>query len=366
MRTILFYINAIHDGGAERVILQIAKHFALYGNRVILVTSFVDKNFEYPVPKMVERLSIEQEEIRQGKFARNFSRIMALRAICKREKPDVLVSFMCEPNFRALLATIGLPVKNIVSVRNDPNKEYRGKVGRFVGKYIMPMADGCVFQTEDAKAWFCKDLQNRSVIIPNAVKEEFFVTQRTPIKHRIVNCGRLSAQKNHKLLIEAFAKIADKILDAELHIYGEGVLHDTLQKLINELNLTNRVFLKGQSSNVPVVLSKADVFVLSSDYEGMPNALMEALAVGVPCISTDCPCGGPKMLIKNGRNGFLVPVGNAKVMADAMERMLGDSELRKNLGVVAKESAERFKSEVIFKEWEEYLEMVVNDRKFRV
>ena len=133
MKKIMFYINAIHDGGAERVMINLTKYFSEAGYDTVLVTSFRDK-WEYTVPEHVKRLSLENTEIKQSRWRRNLSRIYKLRQLCKKEKPDILVSFMAEPNFRALLATIGLPTKNLVSVRNDPEVEYGGKIGRLIGK----------------------------------------------------------------------------------------------------------------------------------------------------------------------------------------------------------------------------------------
>ena len=119
--------------------------------------------------KKIKRYSLEKTEIKQSKVKRNISRILKLRRLCKKEKPDVLIAFMGEPNFRAIVATIGLSVRTVVSVRNDPNREYAGLIMKFVGKYLLPMADGCVFQTEDAKQWFPVRMQRKSTIIFNAV-----------------------------------------------------------------------------------------------------------------------------------------------------------------------------------------------------
>jgi glycosyltransferase involved in cell wall biosynthesis len=356
-KTLMFYINAIHDGGAERVIIQLAHHFAEVGYRSILVTSFVDIN-EYPVPDNVERISIEQEQIMQSKLKRNVSRIVALRKLCKKYKPAALISFMAEPNFRALVATVGLPVKNIVSVRNDPNREYGGNLGGFVGKHMIPHADGCVFQTEEAKGWFPKDFQKKSAVIMNDVDKVFFETERIGGSH-IVTLGRLSLQKNQKLLINAYSKIAQKYPETDLLIYGIGALKDELEEQIRALGLNNRVQLMGLTNDAPTILSNAGYFLLSSDYEGMPNALMEALAVGVPCISTDCPCGGPRMLINNGKNGLLIPVGDENKLVEALECVLSNKEYAERLGKNAKNEAYKYRTEKVFEQWKNYIEKII-------
>ena len=170
----------------------------------------------------VKRITLEEQEIKQSRLMRNLSRISKLRKICEEEKPNILVSFMEEPNFRAILATRGLPVKTLISVRNDPNKEYAGRLGTFVGKALLPMADGCVFQTREAQAWFPEKLQKKSKIIYNAVKEDFYHIERKPNHEEIVTCGRLTEQKNHAMLIAAFAEVAKQRPNATLRIYGEG------------------------------------------------------------------------------------------------------------------------------------------------
>jgi glycosyltransferase involved in cell wall biosynthesis len=359
MDTLLFYINAINGGGAERVILQLAHHFADEGYRSVLVTSFVDEGKEYEVPDNVTRISIEQEEIKQSRLKRNISRIRALRRIVKKEKPAAVISFMAEPNFRALIATIGLKTKRIISVRNDPNREYSGRVGRFVGTHILPKADGCVFQTDDAKAWFPDKLQKKSRVILNDVKEEFFDIQREQTRN-VISVGRLSKQKNHALLISAYASIADKHPDQNLLIYGAGALEAQLRQQITNLDLKERAFLMGPTSDVGEALSNARVFVLSSDYEGMPNCLMEALAAGVPCISTDCPCGGPRALIKDGENGLLVPIKDKEALANAIDKLLSDFDYAETIGKNAKESASQFHPERIFYQWKAYVEDVID------
>ena len=353
---LLFYINAIHEGGAERVMVNLAKQFTEVGYDVILVTSFSD-SWEYQISPLVHRISMEAVEIKQNRLARNVRRISKLRDICRKEKPDVLISFMQEPNFRALLASIGLPLKTIVSVRNDPAREYAGKIGRFVGKVLLPMADGCVFQTEQAKAWFPVRLQKKSAIIMNEVSETFFDTVRENVAN-VVTVGRLNKQKNHELLLRAFSRISAKHPSEKLLIYGEGDQRALLAETIASLGLEGRVVLMGSTSQVAKALSEARIFVLSSDYEGMPNALMEALAVGVPSISTDCPCGGPQMLIEHEKNGLLVPVGDEVALAAAMDKLLSNKEYAEALGAAARESAKRYTPREIFEEWRAYVENI--------
>lgn len=358
METLLFYINAINGGGAERVILQLAHHFSNEGYRSVLVTSFVDEGKEYVVPDGVIRLSMEQDEIKQSKLRRNISRIKKLREICKKERPVAVISFMAEPNFRSIIATIGLKTKRIVSVRNDPQKEYAGKLGWIVGKLVLPHADGCVFQTEDAKAWFPIKLQKKSSVITNDVKEEFFAIHRS-LTQDVVSVGRLSKQKNHALLISAFACVAERFPKQKLLLYGAGQLENDLREQIASLGMEDRILLMGATDDVAGVLKQARVFVLSSDYEGMPNCLMEALAAGVPCISTDCPCGGPRMLITHGENGLLVPVRDQNAMASAIEKLLSETEFADMLGNAAKARAEEYYPDKVFAKWKKYVEEVI-------
>jgi glycosyltransferase involved in cell wall biosynthesis len=183
-------------------------------------------------------------------------------------------------------------------------------------KYLYKKADGFVFQTEDAAKYFEGIIKCDSKIIPNPINPKFI---KEPYKgereKNIVTVGRLESQKNQKMLIEAFGKIESKYPEYSLLIYGDGSKKEELQDLIKEKGLENKVILKGKIDDVENVIDKAKMFVLSSDYEGMPNALMEAMALGLPCISTDCPCGGPRYLMENGKSGLLVPVGNSDAMA---------------------------------------------------
>ena len=331
-KTLMFYINAIHDGGAERVMLQLAKRFAGAGYRCVLVTSFVD-SWEYPVPEGVERISMEREQIEQSRLKRNLSRIKALRKLIKKYRPRAIISVMAEPNFRSVLASAFLPVKTIVSVRNDPEREYAGRLGR---------------------------LEKRAAVIMNQVDGAFFVRGEAKPEGYVMTAGRLTAQKNQAMLIRAFASIAGKV-EQELRIYGEGELRKELEELIASLGMEKRIKLMGASDNMPKVLAGAGLFVLPSDYEGMPNALLEAMASGLCCIATACPCGGPEAVIEEGANGRLVPVGDEQALRDTMLELLRDEDKRSKMGAKARRKAESFRPEAIFEQWRQYVESVMGN-----
>lgn len=354
---LLFYINAIHQGGAERVIVNLANQFAEKGDEVTLVTSFEDY-WEYPVSDKVTRYSFEQRDFEKEGFLRqNIKWTLKLRNTIKKYNPEVVISFMAEPNFRTILASAGLRVKTIISVRNDPDKEYPNFVYRMLAKILYLFSDGIVFQTEDAKKWFSSSIQRKSRIIYNQVDRKFYGCLNDGESKAIITCGRLVEQKNQTMLIEAFSRIAD-IVEENLYIYGEGELRAKLEKQIKDKKLEDRVFLPGDIKNVETILSKAALFVLPSDYEGMPNALMEAMAVGVPCISTDCPCGGPMMLFHNDAE-FLVPVGNVEEMAEKMKNLLLDREKREENGKKMKAYSQYFTPERIFRNWIEYVDEII-------
>lgn len=346
---VLFYINVLGGGGAERVICNLATAFSEHGHESIIVTSFpVDD--EYSIGHRVKRLCLFSKKLNRSFLKRNYRLTKELRKLIKLEQPDIVVAFMAEPNFRAIIASLGLKNKVLVSVRNDPSREYPDSVKRVLAKKLYTLADGVVFQTEDAKKWFPCKIQKNSQIIYNQVDEIFYNVPPVQKRCNIVTMGRLTAQKNHKMLIRAFASIADQISD-NLIIYGEGELRGELEALVTELHMENRIFLPGVISNVVGTIASAKLFVLSSDYEGMPNALLEAMAMGIPCISTDCPCGGPRMLFGELLADRLCACGDEKELGNKIVKLILQSANGEN----EKKISEQFRPERIFRKWEEYI-----------
>ncbi|MDU2201794.1 MAG: glycosyltransferase [Anaerococcus hydrogenalis] len=361
-KKIYFYISNLAKGGAERVCINLAEYLYSSGYEVAIITSYKSK-IEYNLSSKINRIVLNETYYSGNIIYRNLILIKKLRQIIKNDKPDTIISFMAESNFRLLLSTIGLYTKRIVSVRNDPDKEYKGIIGRIVGKLILPTADGCVFQTEQAKNWFPKKLRDKSAVIKNPVREEVFQIVRNPIYGRIINIGRLEDQKNHKMLINAYEIVLNKYPNSKLLIYGEGSLRNELVKIIDHKGLNENIELCGYFDDIDSTLSKADIFILSSDYEGLPNSLMEALSSGVPCISTDCPCGGPRSLIENGVNGMLVPIKDEIKLSEAIIDLLSNKSKKESFSKKAKEMSKSYKTSIINNEWKEYIDLVVNNSK---
>lgn len=354
---VLFYISTIRGGGAARVMVNLANGFLQKNHKICFVTNFPDVH-EYVLADGVKRINIENTENRGNVLSKNISRVNKLREIIKKEEPDICVAFMRENNFRLALATKGLKTKTIVSIRNDPKKEYRQKGSKQIANILYRWVDGIVFQTEDAKAFFPEAIRNKSAIIFNQVEDKFF-NQSSKTGEYILASGRLTEAKNYPMMLRAFKKVLGEFPDEELRIFGDGVLEEKLKRDAKELQIENHVRFMGFSNDMSENYLKSKFLVLTSDYEGMPNAVLEALASSIPVISTDCPCGGPKMVIHDGENGFLIPVGDDEACAEKMIYLLRNPAVLSNMKNKAFESSEKFRSDVVLDTWINYMNSIL-------
>ena len=363
---IVFHLNSLGRGGAERVVSILSKEFASLGHDVTIATEWVSDN-EYTISENVKRVNVglTSEDESRSRLSKIIKRYTNLREFAKKEKPDVLISFCNKANFRATVALLGLDVKLITSVRNDPQRDYAPY--KLSTSIMKKRADGCVFQTPDAMDYFGSDFAKKSVIILNPLSEIFakekdfrYGSFDTNTK-TIVTAGRISYQKNHILLVKAFNSIKDDAPEAVLKIFGDtqdSEVKKELEEFIKANDLEERVFLMGLSDRVIEELKKAYMFVLSSDYEGLPNALIEAMSLGLPCISTDCPCGGSRELIEQGINGILTPVGDIEALADAMLKLIQDQDEAQKLASEASKIKNELQPEVIAQKWLEFIDKV--------
>lgn len=361
MKTLLFYISNISKGGAQRVITTLSNHFSEQ-YQVILLTTTVGEG-TYPLSPNITLLSLDlaAEDIQANKLTKNLKRNIRLKQIIQTYQPSAIITFLEREILRVLYLKPQLSVPVIISFRNDPNVDYSSWLQRFAIMRLIKRADGIVFQTPDAKQFFTGHYASKDIIIPNPIHPTFLKERAIGSRDaRIVTVGKLFPQKNHALLIRSFAQIASEFPEHTLEIYGEGELRNSLQQLIDSLGLQTRIYLKGVRNDIEKVLEQAALFVLSSDYEGVSNALMEAMALGLPVISTDCPCGGSAMLIRHGVNGLLVPVGDEGALVGSMRSMVKDPLYAEALGTEARKIRHEVDPQVVFASWEAFIHDVVS------
>lgn len=360
MKKIALFISSLQKGGSERVMANLAEYF--YGKQydVVLVTQY-KQDVEYEINPNIRRVYSEPsaDKLTQNRIHNFYMRFSTLRSIWKTEKPDVILAFLGKNNLMAIATSRFLPNKVVVSVRGEPTMEYPTKVMQKIAKTVFAFADGIVLQTNVAKAFFPENVQKKSVILPNPLNTDF-------VKHRyegeredfIVTVGRLDENKNQAMMIHGFAKIADEFPTVKLVIYGEGNKREELERLVKEKGLEERILLPGYITDVVSYIERAKCFLLTSNTEGMPNSIMEAMALGIPVIATDCPCGGAATLIQSGENGILIPVGDAYALADALRKVLTDREFAQKLSDRAYESSQMFHPAKVNRIWEKYLHTV--------
>lgn len=325
---IVIVTNSLSLGGAERISILLSEWMSSKGIEVALVTLKKDREKGYELNPNINRIAINQHVDKPS----TFNTILKLRKALNEYKPSLVIVMGVPLCIYTIPAIFGLGIPVIVSERNDPANFAGKKTTKIISRLLMYKAKGYVFQTEDAMKYYSKRIQNKATVIPNPITvENMPIPYYGQRKKRIVTAGRLVPQKNHELLINAFSKIVKHHPDYTLTIYGNGSERNKLESLIDSLNLKHYVLLPGAKNDIFNEILDAEIFVLSSDFEGMPNALIEAMALGVPVISTNCPCGGPSFLIKHMKNGLLTPVGNVEKMAEAINILIDDKELSRRI-----------------------------------
>lgn len=319
MEKIVFVIPDMSGGGTERVVALLANEYSGKGIPVAILL-FAGQETAYPLDSRIEVVSVGGPS--GGSLRARLGRIRRMRQFYCANKNCQIWAFSVMGAVFSAVAALGQNHFFLVSERNDPNRYDYRKIRNLAYR----RADVVVCQTKDAVESFPRAIRQRCVVIPNPLELEMLPYEGEREK-RIVAVGRLSAQKNHRLLLEAFASFAKTHPDYVLELYGKGELEGELRTQAVRQGIDSRVIFMGFSAHVFSDIRTAAMYVLSSDYEGISNSMLEAMALGVPVIATDCPIGGSRMYIQDGVNGFLTPVGDAGALALAMGRLAEDAEL---------------------------------------
>jgi GalNAc-alpha-(1->4)-GalNAc-alpha-(1->3)-diNAcBac-PP-undecaprenol alpha-1,4-N-acetyl-D-galactosaminyltransferase len=384
---ITFVISSLRGGGAERVLSNMAGYWAEKGWDITILTLYQgDAPISYDLHPRVVHLDLLKSTLHKSPrpdrqsmqalrqvfkslspserrvFFRDLVLIVALRHAIRGTNPDAVISFIDVTNVYVLLATQDLHYPVIVSERCDPRQGSLGHDGwDRLRERLYPNARHVVVLDHDSLSFFCEEVRQRARVIPNAAlpprPSRFEIeSARKKTGRTLLAMGRLDHGKGFDLLLEAFSRVAPRQPSWSLEIWGLGPLRGSLESLASELGLDGRVRFPGFTKNRDDVMQQADLFVLSSRFEGFPNVLLEAMASGLPAVSFDCPTG-PGRIIRNGIDGQLVPPQDIAALSQSLERLMENSGERQRLASRAPEVIERFNVNAVMSQWEELVQV---------
>ena len=344
---ITLLIGSLSSGGAERVVCNLANYLYDKGFRVDVLT-LTNKNDNYSLNKGINRVCLLDATDDSNKIVNLFRRWSRLKRYV-RENSDIECYITMLPLTIFMLTSLRKRIngKIIVSDRNNP-ASYK-HIYRFMVNYGVRRCDGLVVQTKEISEWY-KNVNNK-IVIPNAINKDINISKRSAIEHRVVAVGRLEKQKNYPMIIKAFNRFNVKHPDYLLEIYGVGSEEKKLKKLIGEEGLDNKVRFIGYVKDVSERISNAACFLMASNYEGMPNALIESMCIGIPCIATDCDGGGARELIINMENGILIKKDAIDEMALSMNKIVEDEAFCKKISKNARMLKKKLDPEIIYEKW---------------
>ncbi|MDC7230566.1 MAG: glycosyltransferase [Sphaerochaetaceae bacterium] len=351
-KRIVIVIPGLSFGGAERVTSYLCNHFVDHGREVHII-SLSKGHHAYPLSPAITIHEIDISQ-KKNKLGRYLFLVQETRTLIKQIHPASVLAMISYAASLTALATLALPIPLLVSERNDPNTSRTfslpaKKVFFFVHRFLATRA---VYQNTSARSYYFKKENPKAVIIPNPLYLQEMPQANAKLQRSgiIMTAGRLTKQKNHQLLIKAFSLVHKHFPKYQLWIYGEGEEKEHLVQAIQEYALEGVVFLPGNEPALFTRMQEAEMFVMSSDYEGMPNALIEAMAMGLPCITTDYS-GGRGTVVEHRINGLVVSRNNAQELASAIEELIEDDELASMVASHAKELRSSLDAETICSAW---------------
>lgn len=342
------------------MLAALANYLAEQGNTTYLFT-YENNVMRQPIDDRLIHVPCKRNYRIRG--VRRFLQLLSIRKTIYDKRPDIVISFADYPNLLTLLAATGTNVRVIVSERGNPYSENKGKMYKF-NTFMYQFADGIVFQTETAKEFFKKSIREKSIIIPNPVMVNNLPDRWTgKRKDEIVSVGRFElVTKRQDIMLKAFKKVITKYPNIKLVFYGDGEDKAKIQNITDELGIREHVIFAGVTDDINESIRYSRLFVLSSDSEGIPNALIEAMSIGLPCVSTDCSPGGARLLIDDMKNGIIVPCGNPDALAEAIIFLLDNDKKSEEFGIEAMKIIEKFEPAKIFKVWDTFIDKTIHGR----
>ncbi len=358
---IFILLGNLGSGGAERVAANMANYFVSNGKEVVIAV-YEDSNNFYELDERVKLIPLHlmfDSKSFVTKVTNTIKRLGIIRKVVLNYKPDIVVAFLTSPSVLGVLALLGSKIPFVASERSNPYVYPKEMSLRLMRDYTSYLTDGYIFQTKRAMDYFPMSVRRKSTVIPNPVSVSNIPDIWRGSREKIIaSMGRLSDQKDHETLIRAFSIVFKEHMDYRLVIYGEGPDKKRLQELCEKEGVYEAVDFPGAKRDAIKLIAKAQVFVLSSKAEGFPNALVEAMAAGIPSISTDCPMG-PSEVIENGKNGILVPMGDEHAMAASINKIIEDNAFSVNISEEGYKIREKFSSELVFGQIEKYFEEII-------
>jgi GalNAc-alpha-(1->4)-GalNAc-alpha-(1->3)-diNAcBac-PP-undecaprenol alpha-1,4-N-acetyl-D-galactosaminyltransferase len=353
-KKIAFLIPSLSPGGAERVVVTLANRFLI--NFEVFLIVFYKTETLYNIDEKVNLIYLQEQYSPSssliGAIRSNLIYLRKIVSIGRSYKIDALVGFTTTVNIISILSSKLLRIPNLVSERNNPEVYIPNTFWRILRNLSYPLTDGLIVQTDLISRFYQKSIpENKIKIIPNPIDEIILSTKKDYFEREnvILTVGRLDTNKNQRLLIEAFANL--NVGNWKLIIAGDGVLRDEYQKLTESLGIADKVDFVGNVSNIGDYYNKAKIFVFTSQSEGFPNALLEAMSFGLPCISTNCP-SGPSEIIENNENGYLIEVNNRDQLEGQLKILMNNSERCFEFSAKALISTEKYRIQTIYNQWE--------------
>ncbi|MEO8494986.1 MAG: glycosyltransferase family 4 protein [Planctomycetota bacterium] len=365
VRQLTLVIHSLHGGGAERTLVTMANHWAANGDRVTFITLAAPERYDYELAASVVRVCLDgmqDSTTTLRAVINNFRRLVRLRRAIRDAKGDAVISFTDKMNVLTLLACVGLRKRVVICERVDPRRHAIGRSWSFLRRRTYAWCDTLVVQTEGVRDFVSGFVPKRKIrVIANAVANSAIAQPDGGHREQwIVAMGRLESQKGFDLLLEAFSQIVERHPGWRLKIFGDGSQRELLADQIRELGLEQSVELCGWVESPDRWINQSELFVLSSRYEGFPNALLEAMAAGVPAVSFDCE-SGPSEIIRHEVDGLLVPDGDVEGLAQAIDRVLSNPQERAAFGQRARDVTTRFSREQYFQQWDAILSPAAHD-----